>query len=113
MKKLTFTISLPTIGISKDRTFTLNIKDDANIVEALAMVDKYVSEHPHESVFPLYGEYIHYYLQLIVNVEKDFIYEDVAIYAYGPNREFMPIRENLHLSLIPNSEISLIPDSEC
>ncbi len=113
MKKITFTISLPTIGISKDRNFTVNVKDDANIIETLAMVDKYVSEHTGESVFPLYGEYIQSYLQLIVNVEKEVIYEDVAMYSYGPNREFMPIRENLHFSLIPNSEISLIPDSEC
>lgn len=35
------------------------------------------------------------------------IYEDCAVNAYGPNREFMPIMENADINLYPDSNITL------
>ena len=47
------------------------------------------------------------YLQLLWDPEKNIIYEDCAVNAYGPNREFMPIMENVEINLHPDSNIVL------
>jgi len=66
-----------------------------------------VYENPGKSIFPLYKGLIRSYLQLIWNPERNMIYEDCAVNAYGPNREFMPIMENADINLYPDSNIIL------
>ena len=100
-------------GLSKGKEFTVEVKDDATIIEALAMLDKYITEHPEESIFPIFDGYIHNYLQLFYDPENDLIYDDVGIMPYGPDRKFMPIRENINFNLYPDSTINLEPDSGC
>lgn len=77
------------------------------------MVDKQVLVNPENSPLPIYDGYIHYYLQLFWDPLKNEIYDDCAINAYGPNREFMSLRDNLSINLYPNSEIKLHPDAGC
>lgn len=87
-------------------------------MEAISVVDKYVFDHPEESIFPIYDGYIHNYLQLIWNPQKNKIYEDIGLMPYGPDeegalRKFMPLRENVEFNLYPNSIIDIQPDSGC
>ena len=82
------------------------------------MVDKQVVENPKDSIFPIYEGYIHNYLQLFINLEENSIYDDVGIYAYGPDenglmRKFNPIRDNVEFNIYPDSVIQLQPDVGC
>jgi len=61
--------------------------------------------NPEKSIFPLYKGLIHCYLQLIWNAEENNIYEDCGVDAYGPNKEFIPLRENIEFNLYSNSNI--------
>jgi len=118
MKEIHFDISIPIKGLQDGQKFTIHIKDDGNFVEALAMVDKQVSENPQKSIFPLYDGYIHNYLQLFVNLEDESVYEDVGLTAYGPDEKgnltkFNPVQQNIKFSLFPDTEINLQPDAGC
>lgn len=105
-------------GLTTGKKFVVHIKDDATIVEALAMVDKKDMENPDDSIFPIFDGYIHNYLQLFWDPKQNEIYDDVGMMPYGPDkdgnmRNFMPIRDNMEFSLYPNSLIDLQPDSGC
>jgi len=118
IKKIKFDINLPLKGYQEGKKFTVSVKDDATFIEALAMVDKQVLENPEESIFPINEYYIHNYMQLLVNLEENEIYEDVGINAYGPDengvmKKFNPIRANIEFNIYPDSEIQLQPDVGC
>ncbi|HUW89226.1 MAG TPA: hypothetical protein VMV43_01765 [Candidatus Nanopelagicaceae bacterium] len=118
IKKITFKISIPLTGLAKGKNFTIELNDDANIVQGLAMIDNYIFEHPEESIFPIFKNYIHNYLQLVWNPEINKIYEDIGLSAYGPDehgnlRKFMPLRDDIEFNLYPNSVIDIQPDSGC
>jgi len=55
----------------------------------------------------MYSGLIQSHLQLIYDPRNNKIYEDCAVNAYGPNREFMPIIENADINLYPDSTITL------
>ncbi len=106
------------MDLQKGKTFIVQVKDDATFVEALANVDKYIFENPHESIFPIFEGYIHYYLQLFWNPKENIIYDDIGLMPYGPDeegnlRKFMPLRDNINFILYPDSVIDLQPDSGC
>ena len=118
IKKIAFKISIPLSGLSKGKDFIVNVEDDATFIQALAMVDKYVFDHPEESIFPIFEGYIHNYLQLIWNPEENVIYEDIGLSPYGPDkngimRRFMPLRDNIEFNLYPDSVIDIQPDAGC
>ena len=118
IKKITFIISIPLTGLSKGKEFSVKVDDNATFVQALAMVDKFIFEHPGESIFPIYKEYIHNYLQLVWDPEKNEIYNDIGLSPYGPDedayiRRYMPLRDNIEFNLYPNSVIDIQPDSGC
>ncbi len=82
------------------------------------MVDKHVFEHPEESIFPIFDGYIHNYLQLFINVEEEYIYEDVGVSPYAPDeqgamRKFNPIRDDLYFNLYPETKLDLQMDVGC
>ena len=77
------------------------------------MVDKMVLEDPKNSPFPLYDGHIKTYLQLFWDPRKNEIYDDCAVNAYGPNMQFMPLRDDIDLNLYPDSEIKIHPDAGC
>ena len=82
------------------------------------MVDKQLKDNPTESIFPINDGYIHNYLQLFVNLEENYIYEDVGLTAYGPDdngnlTKFNPIQQNLEFNLYPDTKINLQPDVGC
>ena len=56
----------------------------------------------------MYSGLIQCYLQLIWDPETNKIYEDCAVNAYGPNKEFMPIMEEIDFNIYPNSEITIV-----
>ena len=104
--------------MQKGKKYTIEVNDDATFLEALAMVDKQELEDPEKSIFPINEGYIHNYMQLFVNLEENYIYEDVGISAYGPDdnglmRKFNPIREIVEFNIYPDSEIQLQPDVGC
>lgn len=118
IKKIKFKISIPIKGLQEGREFTVNVKDDATFVEALAMVDKLIYNNPKDSIFPIYEGYIYNYLQLFWNPEENAIYDDIGLMPYGPDadgnyRLFMPIRDDITFNLFPDSLIDLQPDSGC
>ena len=118
VKKITFKISIPLTGLAAGKNFTIKLNDDANVIQGLAMIDKYLLEYPDESIFPIFKNYIHNYLQLVWNPETNKIYEDIGLSAYGPDeygnlRKFMPLREDIEFNLYPNSVIDIQPDSGC
>ena len=61
--------------------------------------------NPEKSIFPLFKGLINSYLQSIWDAEENKIYEDCGVDAYGPNKEFIPLRENIEFNLYPNSNI--------
>ncbi|MFX1442833.1 MAG: hypothetical protein ACFFHV_05415 [Promethearchaeota archaeon] len=101
------TIIAPEKPLTNGIDFEVKINEEGTIVDALSEIDKKIYENPEKSIFPLYKGLIHSYLQLIWNPEKNKIYEDCAVNAYGPNREFMPIMENADVKLYPDSNITL------
>ncbi|MHA1755313.1 MAG: hypothetical protein ACTSVV_00985 [Promethearchaeota archaeon] len=118
MKKITLQLSIPITGYSHGKDFTLELDDDATIIDALAAVDKYIIEHPDESIFPLYDGYIHHYLQLFIDLEEEKFYDDVGISPYAPDdqgllRKFNPIKEDIYFPLYPDSVINLQVDVGC
>lgn len=104
---------MPYTGLSQGKTFSIEIDDNATFHQALAMVDKYVIEHPEESIFPLFDGFIHNYLQLFWNPIENKIYDDCGIMPYGPERKFMPILDNPNFILYPDSVIDLQLDPGC
>lgn len=105
-------------GLQKGKEFVVQVDDDTSFVEALSMVDKYIFENPNESIFPIFEGYIHNYLQLFWNPEKNEVYDDIGLMPYGPDdegnlRRFMPIRDDINFKLYPDSVIDLQPDSGC
>ena len=108
MKKINLTIFAPDEKLVNGVDFNINIKDDATLIDVLSSLDKEHIENPEKSIFPLYKGLIHGYLQLIWDAEENKIYEDCGIDAYGPNRKFMPLRNNADFILYPNSNITII-----
>ncbi len=74
----------------------------------MAAIDRQLLNNPKHSPFPLYKGLIKSYLQLIWDPIKDVIYEDCASNAYGPNKEFMPLLDDVNFNLYPNCDITLI-----
>jgi hypothetical protein len=118
VKNLKFKISIPLKGLQKGKEYDIEIRDDGNFVEALALVDKEEMKSDSKQIFPLYEGYIHNYLQLFVNIEDETIYDDVGLSPYAPDeegfyRKFNPIRENIHFCLFPDTIIELQQDVGC
>ncbi len=88
--------------------YNLNVDEKGSIVDTLSTLDKQVYENPEKSIFPIYKGLIQSYLQLIWDAEQNVIYEDCAVNAYGPNKEFMPLHEDINFNLYPNSEITIV-----
>lgn len=106
--KLTIFAPDPENTHSNGVDYEVKVEDNGSIIDALSTIDKKIINQPEKSVFPLYKGLIHAYLQLIWDVEENNIYDDCAVDAYGPNREFMPLRSNIMYNLIPNSEITIV-----
>lgn len=108
IKEIKLTIFVPEKELSNGIEFETEIKDDGNVVDLLGTIDKQTFENPHNSVFPLYKGLIRCFLQLIWDAENNVIYDDCAVSAYGPNREFMPLLDNVNFNLYPNSDITIV-----
>lgn len=118
MKDITFEISLPIKGLQEGKKYNIKIKNNATFLECLAMVDKIEAMNTQTTIFPINEGYIHNYMQLFINFEKNSIYEDVGIYAYAPDemglmQKFNPIRDNIEFNVYPDSYIQLQPDVGC
>jgi hypothetical protein len=101
------TLFAPEGKLSNGIDYKVQIKDDGTIIDALGMLDNYIFNNREKSLFPLYKGLIQSYLQLIWDAENNKIYEDCAVNAYGPNREFMPLMENAEFNLYPNCEVTI------
>lgn len=88
--------------------YEIELKDDGTIIDALATIDKEAIQNPEKSLFPMYKGLIQSYLQLIWDPQNDVIYEDCASNAYGPNKEFIPLQDDISFNIYPNSDITLI-----
>ena len=110
IKKIKLTIFAPDPDkkLSKGLEYIVNIKDDGTIVDSLSVLDKQAYLNPEDSIFPLYKGLINSYLQLIWDAEENIIYEDCAVNAYGPEREFMNLQEDVNTNLYPNSNITIV-----
>ena len=107
IKRIKLTIFAPEGKLSNGADYEVKVKDDGTIVDVLGFLDKEIFENREKSFFPLYKGLIHSYLQLIWDAENNKIYEDCAVNAYGPNREFIPLMEKIDFNLHPNSEITI------
>ncbi|MFX1566875.1 MAG: hypothetical protein ACFFCV_00750 [Promethearchaeota archaeon] len=74
----------------------------------MSKIDDIYYKNPEKSIFPIYKGLIKSYLQLIWDAEENAIYDDCAVNAYGPNKEFMPLHENINFNLYPDSEITIV-----
>lgn len=106
--KLTVFAPDPEKRLSNGLEYSISIDDDGTIEDALSALDKQVYENPESSIFPIYKGLIQSYLQLIWDAEEDIIYEDCAVNAYGPNRKFMPLQDDIDFNLYPDSEITIV-----
>ena len=110
IKKINITIFAPDPEkkLSNRLEYNLNLEDDASIVDLLSTLDKKTLEDPKSSIFPIYKGLIQCFLQLIWDAEENVIYEDCAVNAYGPNKKFMPLTEDINFNLYPDSEITIV-----
>lgn len=106
--KLTIFAPDPEKKLSNGLENNIVINDNGTIIDALTTLDKKTYKDPNSSIFPIYKGLIHSYLQLIWDAEDNAIYDDCAVNAYGPNKEFMPLREDINYNLYPNSEITIV-----
>jgi len=106
--KLTIFAPDPEKKLSKGLEYKINLNDDGTIVDALSKLDKHMYKNLKSSIFPIYKGLIHSYLQLVWDAEENMIYEDCAVNAYGPNREFIPLQEDINFNLFPDSEITIV-----
>ncbi len=106
--KLTIFAPDPEKKLTKGLENEIIINENGSIIDALSTLDKFSYENPEKSIFPIYKGLIYSYLQLIWDAEENIIYEDCAVNAYGPNKEFMPIHEDINFSLYPDSEITIV-----
>lgn len=118
VKKLKFKISIPIKGLQNGKDYEFEIKDEANFIEALALVDKMEIKSTENKIFPIHDGYIHNYLQLFVNLEEETIYDDVGLSPYAPDeegfyRKFNPIRDDIKFNLFPGTIIELQQDVGC
>ena len=107
IKRIKISIIAPEKPLTNGIDYNVEVKDNGSIVDAISEIDKKIYKHPEKSIFPIYKGLIRSHLQLIWNPESNKIYEDCAVNAYGPNREFMPIVENTEINLYPDSTIIL------
>ena len=107
IKIVKLTIFAPEGKLSNGIEYDVQIKDDGTIIDALGVLDKNIFSNREKSFFPLYKGLIKSYLQLIWDAENNIIYEDCAVNAYGPNREFMPLMEDPDFNLYPNCEVTI------
>ena len=110
IKKIKITIFAPDPErkLSKGLEKEVILDDNSSIIELLSTLDKMTYKDPKQSIFPLYKGLIYSYLQLIWDAEENTIYDDCAVSAYGPNKEFMPLHEDINFNLYPNSEITIV-----
>jgi hypothetical protein len=110
IKRVNITIFAPDPEkrLSKGLEYDINIDDNGTIINALSKIDKQIYSNPESVIFPIYKGLIHSYLQLIWDGEENRIYEDCAVNAYGPNREFMNLQEDIKFNLYPDSKITIV-----
>ncbi|MFX0080560.1 MAG: hypothetical protein ACFE94_02305 [Candidatus Hodarchaeota archaeon] len=110
IKKVNLTIFAPDPEkrLSKGLEYEINIDDNGTIVDTLSAIDKQVYSEPENKIFPIFKGFIFSYLQLIWDGEENGIYEDCAVNAYGPNREFMNLQDDINTNLYPNSNITIV-----
>jgi hypothetical protein len=106
--KLTIFAPDPEKRLSNGLENTILVKDNGSIIDALTTLDKTTYKNADSSIFPIYKGLIHSYLQLIWDAEDNVIYDDCAVNAYGPNKEFMPLHEDINFNLYPDSEITIV-----
>jgi hypothetical protein len=104
--------------LQSGKEYDFEIKDGANFIEALALVDKIERENLENKIFPIHNGYIHNYLQLFVNLDEETIYDDVGLSPYAPDeqglyRKFNPIRDEIKFNLFPDTIIELQQDVGC
>jgi len=114
IKKINLTIFAPDPEnvLSKGLNYIVELKDNGTVIDALSNIDKQTMSNPEESIFPLFKGLIYSYLQLIWNAEENEIYEDCGVDAYGPNKEFIPLRDNIEFNLFPKSNITIIAHAD-
>ena len=110
IKKINLTIFAPDPEkrLSKGKEYKIDIEDNGSIVSALSAIDKQEYSDPEHMIFPIFKRLIYSHLQLIWDGEENRIYEDCAVNAYGPNREFMNLQDNINTNLHPNSNITIV-----
>jgi hypothetical protein len=110
IKKINLTIFAPDPEkrLSKGLEYDINIDDNGTIVDALSAIDKQVYSETDNRIFPIFKGLIFSYLQLIWDSEENKIYEDCAVNAYGPNREYMNLQDDINTNLYPNSNITIV-----
>jgi hypothetical protein len=110
IKKINLTIFAPDPEkrLSKGLEYRIEIDDNGAIVDALSAIDKQIYSEPENKIFPIFKGLIFSYLQLIWDSEENKIYEDCAVNAYGPNREFMNLQDDVNTNLYPNSNITIV-----
>ena len=99
---------VPVNGISKNKEFIVQVKDDAIFIEALAMVAKYIFENPDQSHFASHphDSFVRCYLQLFWDPLENKIHSDINVFAASV-KGFMPIDKRIDFNLYDGSEISL------
>lgn len=102
------TIFAPDKELNNGIDYEANINDNGTIIDSLGAIDKKIFEKHEKSYFPLFKGLICSYLQLIWDPQSNVIYEDCAVNAYGPNREYIPLRENPDFNLYHDSQITIV-----
>ena len=110
MKEISLTIIAPDPEkkLTQGAKFVININNEGTIIDALSTIDKQVYKDSESNIFPIYKGLIKSFLQLIWDSEENKIYDDCAVNAYGPNKEFIPLQEDINFKLYPDSEITLV-----
>ncbi|NVM54812.1 MAG: hypothetical protein HWN66_14005 [Candidatus Helarchaeota archaeon] len=110
MKEITISIFHPEIFEITTDPITVNINDDADIVQAIAAADQVFAQLIKDS-FPV--ENLSSLLQLIWDIESWNFFVDVGIEVRTPDKTWLPLRDDPTLILPPGTDVKLNPDAGC
>lgn len=110
MKDIKILVLHPEIfQVTKD-PINVRVADNADVIEVIAAADKEFSKLTKGS-FPV--ENLSSLLQFVWDVKENNFFVDVGVEVRGPDKTWIPLREDPTISLPAGTDVKLNPDAGC
>ena len=110
MKEVSIFVLHPELFSVSGDPITVEVADDADVVQAIAAADKIFAQL-NKGSFPI--ENISNLLQLVWDIEAWNFFVDVGVEARAPDKSWLPLRDDPSLILPPGADVKLNPDAGC